>query len=380
MDITDYRTKIDKIDTELVKLFVERMNVAAQIGNYKKENNLPVYDSERERKKLGEISKLAGSDMTSYTDALYSIIFELSRSYQRKLSNEDNHIKTQIAEALSSTPSLFPGHSLVACQGVEGAYSQKACEKIFSSPQIMYFKSFEGVFAAIDKGLCSYGILPLENSTAGSVNKIYDLMMEYDFKIVRSTRLKVDHSLLAAKGVELGDIKEIFTHEQAISQCQGFLSELNDVKITAVANTAEAAKMIFESGRKDAAAISSLSCAELYNLNCLKTSIQDQGNNYTRFICISKKLEIYPGSDKTSIMMILPHKPGSLYNVLSRFYALGMNLQKLESRPLPNSDFEFMFYFDVDASVYSQEFLSLFDDIDEMATTFKYLGSYSEVV
>lgn len=380
MEISDYRKQIDTIDEQLVKLFTRRMEVSAEIGRFKQENDIPVYDAERERKKLGQISEMTDSSMNTYTDALYSLIFELSRSYQRKLSGEKNPIKDSINAALENTQNLFPGRSLVACQGVEGAYSQQACEKIFSSPQIMYFNSFEGVFSAIDKGLCQYGILPLENSTAGSVNKIYDLMMQYDFKIVRSTRIKIDHCLMAAEGAEMSGIKEIFSHEQAISQCESFLSELKGVKITPCANTAAAAKLIMESGRTDAAAIASPVCEELYGLKCLKASIQDQGSNYTRFICISKKLEIYPGADKTSIMMILHHKPGSLYKVLSRFNALGVNLQKLESRPLQNSDFEFMFYFDLDISVYSPEFIHIFDDIEGMAVSFKYLGSYSEVV
>ncbi len=244
----------------------------------------------------------------------------------------------------------------------------------------MFFSSFESVFSAIDKGLCRYGVLPLENSTAGSVNKIYDLMMKYDFSIVRSTRLKVDHCLLARRGAHIEGIKEIFSHEQAIAQCGDFLKSLGGVRITPCENTAEAARLVFESGRDDAAALSSRACAEIYSLDCLRESVQDRGSNFTRFICISKKLEIYPGADKTSVMMVLPHKPGSLYMVLSRFFALGINLIKLESRPLPNTDFEFMFYFDLETSVYSDEFTQLFSDIEGMCMSMKYLGSYSETV
>jgi chorismate mutase/prephenate dehydratase len=263
---------------------------------------------------------------------------------------------------------------------VEGAFSQQACEKIFSSPHILYFNSFEGVFSAIDKGLCRYGILPLENSSAGSVNKIYDLMMKYNFSIVRSTRLKVDHCLLVNPGVKLKDIKEILSHDQAFAQCQDFLKTMENVKISSCDNTAAAAKYLYESGRADAAALSSRNCAELYGLDCLQESVQDQGSNYTRFICISKKLEIFPGADITSIMMVLPHKPGSVYKVLARFYALGINLIKLESRPLPNSDFEFMFYFDLDVSVYSDAFKQIFGDLEELCVSMKYLGSYTEAV
>ena len=138
--------------------------------------------------------------------------------------------------------------------------------------------------------------------------------------------------------------------------------------------------MVSKSGRTDVAALSSCSCAELYGLNCLASSVQDKGNNYTRFICISKNLEIYPGSDKTSIMMILPHRPGSLYRVLARLYTLGINVTKLESRPLPDREFEFMFYFDLETSIYSEEFVQLMCELDEFCEEFKYLGSYNEVV
>ncbi len=380
MDLQDLRKQIDDIDEKLIKLFCSRMEVSAKIGDFKKENNIPVFDFQREREKLNYLSDNCPQTMSDYIRSLYSLIFELSSLHQRKQSNGITQLQKSIAQALEKTEKAFPKKPLVACQGVEGSFSQQACEKLFDYPNIMFFNSFDSVFSAIDKGLCRYGVLPLENSTAGSVNKIYDLMMRYDFSIVKSTRLKIDHFLLANKGTAFGDIKEIFTHEQAIAQCSDFLKTLENVKITSCENTAIAAKMVFESGRRDVAAISSRSCADIYDLQCIKESVQDQGSNYTRFICISKKLEIYPGADKTSIMMILPHKPGSLYKTLSRFYALGINLIKLESRPLPNSDFEFMFYFDLDAGVYEDKFLRIFDGIENLCVKMKYLGSYCEVV
>ena len=199
----------------------------------------------------------------------------------------------------------------------------------------------------------------------GSVKQIYDLMLRHSsFKIVRSTRLKIDHNLVAKKGTKLEDIKEIFSHPQAISQCSAYLEKLGkDVKITPCENTAAAAEAVAQSDRKDVAAIASHSCVALYGLERLAADIQDRSNNYTRFICISKKLEIYPGADKTSLMVVLPHRPGSLYQILARFYALGLNLIKLESRPLPDREFEFMFYFDLETSVYSDEFIRMVDDL-----------------
>ena len=380
MELKDLRCEIDKIDDALVKLFTQRMEISAQIASYKKEKSLPIFVPAREREKLADVAKKAGPDMANYTRVLYSMLFELSRSYQSKLTGEISPLYKEITEAIENTPKLFPQTPMVACQGVEGAYSQIACEKIFKNPFIMYFKNFEGVFSAIDKGLCQYGILPLENSTAGSVKKVYDLMIQHNFSIVRTFRLKVDHNLLAKPGTKLSDIKEVYSHEQAINQCSEFLQTLTGITVIPVANTAVAADMVSKSDRKDVAALSSRSCAELYNLETLASSIQDKGNNRTRFICISKNLEIYPGSDKTSIMMVLPHRPGSLYKFLARLYTLGINVTKLESRPIPDRDFEFMFYFDLETSIYSEEFVQLMCELDDLCEDFKYLGSYCEVV
>ena len=380
MELKEIRNQIDQIDDQLVKLFVERMELSAQVADYKKANNLPIYVPAREREILVEVAKKAGPDMDSYARVLYSMLFELSRSYQNKRNWESNELHKQITHSIDNTAKLFPQAPMVACQGVEGAYSQIACEKMFKAPFIMYFKNFEGVFQAVDQGLCQYGILPIENSTAGSVKKVYDLMIRHNFSIVRSFRLKVDHNLLAKPGTKLSDIKEIYSHEQAINQCSDFLHGLPNVKIIPVENTAVAANMVASTNRTDVAAISSHACEELYGLISLADGVQDKGNNRTRFICISKNLEIYPGSDKTSIMMILNHKPGALYKVLARMYVLGINVIKLESRPIPDKDFEFMFYFDLETSIYSEEFIQLMCELDDLCEEFKYLGSYTEVV
>ena len=380
MDLNELRLEIDRIDDCMVKLFAERMFVASEIAEYKKANSLPVYDPERERAKLADIISKLPEDLREYASSLYSLIFELSRCSQNRIIGTHSDISPRISSSLESTPKTLPFAPTVACQGVEGAYSQLACEKVFRDPRILYFSNFESVFSAVEKGLCRYGVVPLENSTAGSVNKVYDLMHRHEFTIMRSVRIKIDHNLLALPGTKLEDIREIYSHEQAIAQCSGFLSTLSGVKVIPCENTAAAAKMVSESGRSDIAALASRSCIKLYGLDCLRESVQDQGGNFTRFICISRDLEIYPGADRTSLMMVLPHVPGSLYRVLSRFNALGLNILKLESRPIPERNFEFMFYFDLEVPVYSPSFLSLMDELDGLCEHFSYLGSYSEVV
>ena len=381
MNLEELRAEIDTIDDSLLQDFAQRMNVVGQIGLEKKSEGLPTLDPAREREKLADIVAKLPPEMEQYGYTLWSMLFEISRSYQSSLNPQPSALRKDIERAIADTQPLFPPAATVACQGVEGAYSQLACEKLFKHPQVKYFKTFESVFSAIENGFCDYAVLPLENSTAGSVKEIYDLMLSHSsFKIVRSTRLKVDHNLVAKKGTKMSDIKEIFSHPQAISQCAKFLDAMPGVKITACENTAAAAEAVAKSERSDVAAISSYNCVELYGLERLAADIQDRSNNYTRFICISKKLEIYPGADKTSLMLVLPHRPGALYQILGRFYALGMNLIKLESRPLPDREFEFMFYFDLETSVYSDEFIRLVDDLDAICEEFQYLGSYSEVI
>ncbi len=381
MELKDYRKELDTIDDQMVGLFCRRMEIAGQIAEYKKQNGMPVLDSGREREKLAQVCGKVPQEMENYTSVLYSSLFELSRSYQNQQMQHYNQLSEKITAAVEQTPRLFPEHGSVGVCGAEGAYAQIAAEKLIKRPFILYFNNFEAVFSAIENGMCQYGVVPVENSTAGSVKKIYDLMIHHNFSIVRSVRLKIDHNLLANPGASLDGIREIYSHEQAISQCSEFIKTLGkDVRVVAVENTAMAAQMVAKSGRTDVAAICSRNCMDVYGLACLQAHIQDKGSNFTRFICISKNLEIYPGADRTTVMLATAHSPGALYKVLARFYALGINITKLESRPIPDRDFEFMFYFDLETSVYSKEFIQIICELSAGAEEFTYLGSYSEVV
>ena len=380
MDLNAVRERINAIDDQIVDLFVERMKASADVASAKAEKNLPVLDLRREQAVLEKVMERGGEEFEIYINKLYQTIFDISKSYQAGLLTKETALSEEILKNIADPHMEFPRKAVVACQGVEGAYSEQACERLFKRPSTFFFSSFEAVFSAIEKGLCLYGVLPLENSTAGSVNAVYDLMTQHNFRIVRSVRIKVDHNLLANPGAKLENIREIYSHEQAISQCAHFLQGLPNVKVIRCENTAVAARMVAESGRDDVAALSSRACRELYGLDCLAASVQDQGNNFTRFICIAKNLEIYPGADRTSLMMVLPHHPGSLYKVISRFNALGVNMNKLESRPMPDRNFEFMFYFDLETSVYAPQFTQLMGELPELCEEFTYLGSYSEVV
>lgn len=378
--IEESRQKIDAIDKEMIRLFCERMKVTCDVAEYKRVNGLPIYDPKRERELLAKVADISEDLFDDYGKVLYSTIMALSKSYQRALSGIDAEVYPDIVNALENTAKIFPESARVACQGVEGAYSGIAACKLFDFPEISYFPSFDSVFDAIENGVCDYGVLPLENSTAGSVVKIYDLMMHHNFHIVKSVRVKIDHCLLAKHDTEFDEIREVFSHEQAINQCSKFIKEHPEIKFTPVANTALASMAVAGSDRNDVAALSSRHCAELYSLKNLISGIQDQGNNYTRFICISKNLEIYPGADKTTIMAATDNTPGSLYQLLSLFFAHGINITKLESRPMPDRDFEYIFYLDIDVSVYSPKLKTVLSELERFSGEFRYLGSYTESV
>ena len=379
-NLNELREEINEVDAEIVELFKKRMAIAAVVAEYKKEHGLPVLDAARERALLERISEMAGEEFDGYARTLYHTMMDVSKAYQQTRLNPESSVYNEIKDSLDTTPNIFPDRARVACQGVEGAYSQIATEKLFELPSINYYPTFDSVFTAIERGDCRYGVLPIENSTAGSVKKVYELMLHHKFHIVKSVRLKIDHNLLAKRGTSLSDIKEIISHEQAISQSAAFLRSLPNVKVTVVANTAIAAKTVAESDRHDLAALSSRYCAELYGLDTLAASVQDMGNNYTRFICISKTPEVYPGADKISLMLVTPNKPGALYNVLSCFNALGINMTKLESCPIPERDFESMFYFDFTVSVYSDTLKKLLCELEARREQFRLLGAYSEIV
>ncbi|HOA33931.1 MAG: chorismate mutase [Clostridiales bacterium] len=379
MSLSEIRERIDKIDDQLTALFVERMNLAAEVAEEKKKSGLPVYSPKREREILSKVTSQMPDNIAIYAKSFFTTLFDVSSSYQSRLIGTKSTLKEQIKKAVEEGPKELPKKAIVACQGVEGSYSQQVCDRLFALPSIMYFTSFESVFRAVEQNLCQYGILPIENSIHGSVTQVYDLMHKYNFHIVKSVKQKIHHTLLVNKGAKLEDIKEIYSHEQAIGQCSDFIASLKDVKVNYSANTAMAAKYVAESGRTDIAAISSENCADIYGLEVLSSDIQNSNSNYTRFICISKDLQVLPGADKISLMATTAHRPGSLYRLISKFAVMGINLTKLESRPIPGKDFEFKFYFDMEASVYNDDVLDLLGELSNAPETFSFLGAYSEM-
>jgi len=376
-DLATSRRRIDKIDRELVALFSARMGVSADVAAYKREIGMPVTDAAREAALLDRVAALSPKETADYTRTLYTNIMSLSRAYQHTVLGCDTPLTKTVKNAITATKAPLPDNATVACQGVAGSYASHAAKKIFAAPDIAYYGQFADVFEAIERGECRYGVLPIENSTAGSVTEIYDLLAKHRFFVVRALCLDVDHALLAKRGEKIENLTEVVSHPQALAQCADFIAGLGNVKITPKANTALAAQ--YAAGTNGAAAIASPDCAALYGLDTLALHVSDQKNNRTRFICITKSLEIYEGADKTSVILTLPHKAGALSRVLVRFDALGINLTKLESRPIRERNFEFRFYFDLACPATDTRLLPLLSELAGECEEFQYLGTYAEI-
>ena len=378
MELSHIRAKIDAVDDQLLDLFLQRMALSEEVAAYKNQHRLPILNKTREREILAKVTQRAG-DKEKYAYHLYSTLFELARSRQAELIDAPTQVGARVKAALSAGGELFPQTGMVACQGVEGANSQMACDRLLPRGSIVYVKSFEAVAAAVESGLCKFGVLPIENSSNGSVRAVYQLLQEHDLSVVRSTRLCIRHELLALPGVKQEEITEIYSHEQAIGQCSRFLGGLSGVRVIPCGNTALAAKQVAERGSRTAAAISSHPCAALYGLECIGEHIQDSDNNYTRFICIAKDPVIYAGASRISLILAFDNRPGALYEILSKIAALDVNLTKLESCPVAGSDFEFIFFLELEASVQDPSVLAMLEEMERSCAQFQFLGGYAEV-
>lgn len=377
--IEKLRQEIDKIDDQIAKLYSDRMDVALEIGKVKMQDKKAVSVPEREKQIINRVTSLVDDDKKVFLKQIFEQMFFQSKALQSRLSLSSSKIAEEIRECTNKLERDLPPSATVACQGIAGAYSGIATEKLFEISDITYFKNFDAVFNAVDKGLCEYGVLPIENSTAGSVSQVYDLMTKHNFYIVKSIKLQITHSLVAKLDADITKIKKVISHEQALNQCAEFLKKMG-VEVVAVENTAVAAKMVSEGDDLTVAAICSEESAKAYGLQVLEKGVQDNGNNFTRFICISKNMQIFKGADKISVVTSLESRPGSLNKMLSRFAAQGLNLTKIESRPIPNCTFEFLFYFDFEGATDNEGVINLIAALKDSSDKFKFLGCYKEII
>lgn len=375
MDLLELRKEIDEIDEQLIPLLLKRMHVAENVAKYKIENGLPVLNEEREQQILDNVAKKCG-EQGDTIKTVFSATMDASRALQHKIIGGGKRIRETIADA-NRMKELTANGKTVACQGVEGAYSGVTANALFPDSPVKFYRQFEDVFEAVNRGDAKFGVIPVENSTAGSVHESYDLIMKYRFYVVGAYDLKIDHCLCAKADTKYEDITDIYSHPQALSQCNNFLKNFDFTGIN-YSNTATAAKYVAESKRNDIGVICSEKAAKEYGLKIIKKNIQNNNNNRTRFIVISKELVITDNADKISLIFSLPHKTGSLYRVLGRFSMSGLSLTKLESRPIENADFSYHFYVDILGNVKDQVTLDLICALSDELPEFEFLGNFFE--
>ncbi len=375
MSLEEIRREIDGIDRQLIDLFIKRMDAAGEVARIKRENGQPVYHAGREKEILDRVSAESGK-YASGARLVFQALMDASRAYQYRLMPQEGTLSGVIDGAAEEYPELHPG-TCIACPGVWGSYSHAAVNRLFLDCKPVFYERFGEVFDAVEKGQCEFGVLPMENSSAGAVTEVYDLLVKHRFYIVDSMELPISHCLMAQEGVELSDIQEVYSHPQGLSQCSDFLTEHHMTPVS-WSNTAVAAQMVAQSGRRDIAAIASRTAADEYGLAILHDHPQNNSNNCTRFIVISKRCIIPKNASKISMVFALPHETGSLYRVLSRFAANGLNLTKLESRPIQGTSFEYFFYLDFIGSVRDDVTRSILCGISSDLPQFAFLGNYAE--
>lgn len=375
MDLQAIREDIDEIDRRIVDLFEERMKLCENVAEYKIANNKKVLDKERELEKINTIRSLAHNSFNKHgVGELFTQIMSISRKMQyRILSSHGIHNEP----GFSKVDAIHKDNVTVVYQGVPGAYSNQAMQDYFGKDvDHMNVATFRDAMEYISCNKADYAVLPIENSTAGIVNDTYDLLLEYDNYIVDQTDVKVEHALLGLPQAELTDIDVVYSHPQGLMQCSRFLDEHKEWKRIAQANTAGSAKKVIEDGSIHQAAIASEGAAEIYGLKILKRNINDNDKNTTRFIIIGNKKIYRSDAGRICICFELPHESGSLYNMLSNFIFNGLNMTKIESRPIADKSWEYRFYVEFEGRLDDVAVQNALRGISEEANFMKIIGNY----
>jgi chorismate mutase/prephenate dehydratase len=377
LGLDEIRSEIDDIDTKLICLFEKRMQAVKEVAEIKLAQGLPIFNSYREKEILDNISKTVEPEFSLYAYSFFNNLLELSKTEQREIIRQAGKFDNSFTKTISSPVNEIANPHVVA-QGVLGAYSSAAALAMYPNSQLTFVPKWEDVLNYIADGYADYGILPVENSSAGSVTDVYDLLLKYKLFVVNAYAVNVDHYLLGVRGSNINEIKEVYSQTHAFPQCSAFLNRHHKIIKMPYINTAMAAQMVANEGIKFKAAIASKECAHLYGLDILAESIQNTNNNCTRFVSVSKKFELHENANKISVVFTLPHITGSLYRTLSLFALNGLNLTKIESRPNTDKNFEYFFYLDFNGSLNSKNTVNLLSALSEELPNFYFLGSYYE--
>lgn len=375
MELKELRNKIDSIDDEIARLFAERTRVACDIAEYKRAHDMPIFQGGREEEVLRRTVEKTPPELADGAKLLFTTLMDISKCRQQQLL-------TEVKPFIPEKPVIHPTVGAVT----KGSYTADACSKFCGEDcTIKYFPDFAAVFKAVEDEAIDYGVIPIENSTAGDVGATYDLMLRHRFFICSSTMIRINHVLAAKKGAKLSDIKVVMSHEMALKQCSRFLED-GRFAFEEASSTAKAAESVAESDDMSVAAVCSASCAKLFGLEPVASDITDIRDNFTRFIMISKELQIPKEASVVSLCLTVPHTAGSLYRILTRFAYCGLNLCRIESKPMPDAlaylkddAFEFIFYLDFIGSVKDENVVKLLTGLEREMKFYRFLGNYEEI-
>lgn len=374
-DLTELREEIDGIDSQIASLYEKRMAIAEEVAEYKLSVGKKVTDRTRERSKLDRLTALMPTPfLKTGIYELFEQIMAVSRKRQYQLMTEKGFCeKPDFVEidALDYTSAR------TVFQGAEGAYAQLALKEYFGADACgRNVETWRDAMEAIRTGEADYAVLPIENSSAGIVSENYDLLVEYDNCIVGEQIIGVEHALLGQPGAVLSDITDVYSHPQALMQCGRYLEEHRSWERHSLKNTAVAARKVKEDKKQNEAAIASRLTAEIYGLAVLKECIQDNRTNATRFLIVTGRRVFVKGAKKISICFEIPHESGSLYRMLSHFIYNGLNMNHIESRPIPEKNWEYRFFVDFEGNLGDAAVANALRGLGEETTRFKILGNY----
>ena len=375
MELKALRDEIDRIDDEIAVLFEKRAKVACDVAEYKREHNMTVFQGGRENEVLARAEAAVSPEIKDGARLFFTTLMDISKCRQQQLL-------TEVREFTTIPAVTYPLVGAVT----KGSYTADACEKFCGGDcRIRYFPDFAAVFEAVEKGEIDYGVVPIENSTAGDVGATYDLMLRHDFYICRSTKIRINHVLAAKPGTDPEEIKVVTSHEMALKQCSRFL-EKKKYAFSEASSTAKAAETVAASSDPSLAAVCSASCAKLFGLEPVETDITDIKDNYTRFIMISRELQVPENASVVSLCLTVPHTAGSLYRILTRFAYCGLNLCRIESKPVPrhltylkDDAFDFIFYLDFIGSIRDEKVIKLLSGLEREMKYYRFLGNYEEI-
>ena len=373
------RGAIDEVDRQIVTLFERRMAITQKVGEYKQSVGIPVLDAQREREVIAKkITGLQNPELKTDVTLLYETIMGISRRQQRRLvmEGENPDFKRIMADiAAARQPVKQPR---VVYQGEPGAYSEMAAINFFGKDvNVKGLKQFRDVFAAVKNGTADYGVLPIENTSTGAIRQNYDLLTEYDCHIVGETTVRVAHCLMALPGASLEDIKTVYSHEQGLFQCEQFLHDHPDWRQIPQDDTAGSAMMVAESGDLTRAAICSKRSADIYGLHILAENINSNAENTTRFVVVAPRMELREGRNKIATCFRVPHQSGSLHEILTIFAVHGLNMVRLESRPVQGHNFEYMFFLEFTGDLNSPDMPAVLQELTQSTDGFRVFGNFA---